>query len=452
MHICVLNGSPKGKYSITLQTVRYLETRFADCTFDVVDVGQRIRAYEKDMTEALAQLAQADLVLFSYPVYTFLAPSQLHRFIELLKASGVDLSGKPAAQITTSKHFYDVTAQAYIKDNAQDLGMRYIGGLSADMEDLLTEKGQADAVAFWQYVLHCLENGISDPLPLKKEKASRAPYVAQRAAIEKQTGFDTVIVTDMLPQDASLAGMIADFRAVYPYNTRVINIREYPFSGGCLGCFHCAATGKCIYRDNFDTFLRDEIQTASAIVYAFTIQDHSMGAAFKRYDDRQFCNGHRTVTVGMPIGYLISGDYAQQANLRMVVEARADVGHNFLAGVATDEGDTVSAITQLSSKLCYALQNRLLLPQTFYGVGGLKIFRDLIYVMRGMMKADHKFYKAHGFYDFPQKKVGTIVKMQLVGLLIGSPAIAKKMGNRMNDGMIAPYQKVIAKAKKNGRR
>ena len=53
-------------------------------------------------------LESADLLLFSYPVYTFIAPSQLHRFIELVKTSGIDLSGKYATQITTSKHFYDV--------------------------------------------------------------------------------------------------------------------------------------------------------------------------------------------------------------------------------------------------------------------------------------------------------------------------------------------------------
>ena len=37
--------------------------------------------------------------------------------------------------------------------------------------------------------------------------------------------------------------------------------------------------------------------------------------------------------------------------------------------------------------------NKLSRPANFYGVGGMKIFRDLIYVMQGLMKADHKFYK-----------------------------------------------------------
>jgi hypothetical protein len=68
----------------------------------------------------------------------------------------------------------------------------------------------------------------------------------------------------------------------------------------------------------------------------------------------------------------------------------------------------------------------------------MKIFRDLIWLMRGLMKADHRFYKQHGFYDFPQKKKGTAFKMYLVGALMSSPKLKAKMGNKMNEGMIAP--------------
>ena len=198
--------------------------------------------------------------------------------------------------------------------------------------------------------------------------------------------------------------MIARFQAVLPYKTRIVNIREYPFQGGCLGCFNCAVSGKCIYKDGFDDFLRDEIQRTQAIVYAFSIKDHSMGAAFKQYDDRQFCNGHRTVTMGMPMGYLISGNYSKEFNLQMIIEGRAQVGGNFLAGVATDEKNPNVEIDNMAATLQYALEHSYVPPQNFYGVGGMKIFRDLIWLMQGMMKADHKFYKAHGQYDFPQKK------------------------------------------------
>ena len=76
----------------------------------------------------------------------------------------------------------------------------------------------------------------------------------------------------------------------------------------------------------------------------------------------------------------------------------------------------------------------------------MKIFRDLIYVMQGLMKADHKFYKTHGIYDFPQKQVGRIWQMRLVGALLAIPAVQKKAKGKMSEAMIAPYRKVIDQA------
>ncbi len=313
MKILVLNGSPKGKYSITLQTIRYLQKLHPEHQFEILNVGQTIKSLEKDFTPAVKAMEQAELLLFSYPVYTFIAPSQLHRFIELTKASKVDLSGKFASQITTSKRFYDVTAHRYVQDNCQDLGMKFVRGLSADMDDLLKVQGQKEARGFFEYLCWCVDHDCYEPLPEKTPAARHMPVTAAEAAADK-TG-DVVIITDCTKEDQQLAAMIDRFRAVLPYKTRVVNLWEYPFRGGCLGCFGCANTGKCVYTDGFDEYLRNEIQTAQSMIYAFTIKDHSMGARFKMYDDRQFCNGHRTVTIGMPVGYLISGDYSREFNL-----------------------------------------------------------------------------------------------------------------------------------------
>ena len=73
----------------------------------------------------------------------------------------------------------------------------------------------------------------------------------------------------------------------------------------------------------------------------------------------------------------------------------------------------------------------------------MKIFRDLIYEMQGLMREDHRFYKAHGFYDFPQKHKGRIVGMYLVGTMTRSKALQKKIGGRMTEGMLMPYRKVL---------
>ena len=447
MNILVLNGSPKGKYSITLQTVNYLAHFYPEHSFKVLNVGQKIKSLEKDFSSAAAALKEADLLLFSYPVYTFVAPSQLHRFLELTKASGVSLAGKYASQITTSKHFYDVTAHCYIRDNCLDLGLKYIQGLSADMDDLLKEKGQKEALNFFRYLCWSVEQDIYEPLPQELPPIEKKPVTVLPESTENKNG-DVVIIADLLPGDAQLESMIQLFRTKLPRKTRIINIREYPFNGGCLGCFKCAISGKCVHKDNFDTFLRESIQTADSIVYAFTIRDHSMGAQFKMYDDRNFCNGHRTVTIGMPVGYLISGALSREENLRTIIEARAQVGSNFLAGVATDEQDPDGQIDALAQKLTYALEHKYVPPQNFYGIGGMKIFRDLIWLMQGFMKADHKFYKSNGQYDFPQKQWPQMVAMYGVGFLISNPKLMSKMGNAMNEGMLMPYTKLLEKVKK----
>lgn len=445
--VLVLNGSPKGKNSITLQTSRYLELLFPEITFEHLHVGAQIKALEKNMELALKKIEDADLLIFSYPVYTFIAPYQLHRFIELLKESKVDLSGKYATQISTSKHFYDWTAHRYIEDNALDLNLKYVKGLSADMDDLTTKKGQKEAVDFFNYLLYACENDILVKNTFEYNVPNKVA-ISEITDTEKTESGEVVVLTNAEESDVQLKNMITYFTCALPRKTRVINIREYPFKGGCLGCFNCASSGKCIYKDGFDEFLRGEIQSASAIVMAFTIKDHSMGASFKLYDDRQFCNGHRTVTMGMPMGYLVSGNLSKEENLKVIIEGRANVGGNFLAGVATDEFDTKKEIDSLILSLEYALKNKYVPPQNFLGIGGMKIFRDLIYQMQGLMRADHKFYKAHGQYDFPQKHKGRMIAMYFVGALMSNKKIMAKAGNMMNEGMLMPYNKVLEKTKK----
>lgn len=450
MKIAVINGSPKGKYSITLQTVLYLQRKFPEHTFEVLHAGQKIKALEKDFTSAKQLMESADAVLFSYPVYTFLAPSQLHRFIALAKENGVCLQGKYATQISTSKHFYDVTAHKYIEENALDLGMGYIRGLSADMEDLLSEKGQKEAEQFFERFLWAVKEDIcvrkTEPPKEYKFVETTVPQAVNEQPLANK---DIVILTDNTDASSNLSRMITRLRMRLPFESRIVNIAEYPLAGGCLGCFRCAVSEKCVYKDGFDSFLRENIQKADAIVYAFTVSDHSMGARFKMYDDRNFCNGHRTVTVGMPIGYLVSGPYSAEHNLATVIEARSETGGNFLAGVATDEENPDLQVDQLAKSLTFALETGHTAPRNFWGVGGMKIFRDLIYQMRGMMRADHKFYKKQGIYDFPQKKQLTSLKMYLVGMLLSNEKILAKMGNKMNEGMLSPYAKLFARMDKD---
>lgn len=448
MKILVLNGSPAGENSITLQTVRYLEKLCPHCSFNCLHVGQRIRSMEKDFTPCAAALEEADLILFCYPVYTFLAPAQLHRFIELIKEHGVELRGKWASQISTSKHFYDVTAHQYIQDNCEDLGLRYVRGLSADMEDLLNDEGRREARAWMRHLFWAIKENIMESRHIPGGTVSSG--IRPRMPDPTPKGNKKVTLVTDLSRDGEgrLRSMIDCFCLQSDCQVRIVDLAEVRIDGGCLGCFHCAADGSCVYRDGFDRFLREEIQTGDAIVYAFTIRDHSMGVRFKLYDDRQFCNGHRTVTMGMPEGYLICGDLDREQNLRTLIEARAQVGGNPLVGIATDSTDPDKEIRDLARSLSYALSTDFRQPANFYGVGGMKIFRDLIYRMQGLMREDHRFYKAHGFYDFPQKKKGSMIGMYLIGAMMTNKKLQKKLGGNLTKGMLMPYQKALKQAEK----
>lgn len=481
MRILVLNGSPSGNASVTFQTMEYLRVLNPEHEYEVLHVGQQIRRFEREFSKAREALERAELIVFCYPVYTFLTPAQMHRFIELMKESGVDYTGKYATQLTTSKHFYDTTAHRFVTDNCADMKLRCIRGLSADMDDLLTEKGQKEAQAFFQYVMWKIQNGYSE---WASAGATNARFEAVQAteidgvAEHSDTSMRIALVTDYDPAEevtgasevlgpagkesaerdpavresglkSPLAAMIDRFCQRFPGKCEIVNLHEFPFAGGCLGCLQCIASGKCVYKDGFDSFLREHINSADAVVYAFTIKDHSMGHRFKLFDDRQFCNGHRTVMMGKPVGYLVDGDLAAEENLRTLIAARAEVGGNFLAGVASDASDPDWEIDQLAQELAYAIEHGYAPPKNFYGVGGIKIFRDLTYEMQGMMKEDHRFYKKHGFYDYPQKKRGKIAMMYLVGALMGNQKLMKKSKISVSDGMLMPYRKVIERAKSN---
>ena len=433
MNILVINGSPKGKNSITYQAIRFLQKKFPRDEFEVIHAGANIVQLEKDMSGVCEIAKEADMLLFAYPVYTFIAPSQLHRFIELLKEQDIDLEGKYVTQITTSKHFYDVTAHRFIEDNCRDLGMKVLRGFSEDMNDLLTKMGQLQIITYWNYIKHIIE----------EENAVFEVERVKTSIRNKNKKYHIVIVTDCEKENERLRRLIIDFRKALPYASHVVNLHDFKFKGGCLGCLNCASDGACAYKDGFDALLRNKIQRADSIVYAFSIKDHSMGVLFKTYDDRQFCNGHRTVTMGKPTAYIIDGELSQEENLQLIIEGRSQTGGNFIAGIATNEGVGADSPESCADKLAYALEHRIRLNENFYGVGGRKIFRDLVYEMQGMMQADHRFYRKHNLYDFPQKKVVTILFMKIVGMLMQFPQIKAKMKNKITDGMIMPYERII---------
>lgn len=440
MNILFLNGSPKGNNSITIQTALYLEKRFPSHHYAILNIGQQIRLLEKDFTKVEIAIAKSDVIIFCYPVYTFIAPYQLHRFVELLKGHNLSFEGKFVSQITTSKHFYDITAHRYVEENCYDLSAKYIDGLSSDMDDLQLAKGREEIDSFFLRLLFDIENDIYKQKDSKKEDKIIEPFVLSKKAVVKQESNQEIVVLTCYETDENLENMIAEFSKLTKHPVRVVNLKQQGFTSGCIGCFSCSITGKCIHKDGFEEFLREKVQKSAAIITAFTIKNHYTDSLMKLYDDRQFCNGHRSVTEGKCTGYIISGNLKEEPNLQLIIDGRISVSKMYNCGIA----ETQKEIESLAKTVDFALEKQLKEPQNFLGVGGTKIFRDLVYEMQGLMQADHKFYKEHGIYDFPQKNKRRIWFMKALGFLMKNKKVKKKMQNNLNSFIVEPYKKVIA--------
>ena len=145
MKIIVLNGSPKGPQSVTMQYVSYVAKRHPGHELRVFHVAQRVHGLEKDRRRfeaIIEEIRSADGVLWAFPLYFLLVSSQYKRFIELIwerNAVGA-FAGRYAAALSTSINFYDHTAHAYIRGISEDLGILsvrfYLVGFVTDLSSL----------------------------------------------------------------------------------------------------------------------------------------------------------------------------------------------------------------------------------------------------------------------------------------------------------------------------
>ncbi len=80
MNIIVLNGSPKGEQSVTMQYVHFIQKMFPQHKLKIVNVVQQINTLEKDeraFQKLIDEVKCSDGVLWAFPLYTFLVHSAL---------------------------------------------------------------------------------------------------------------------------------------------------------------------------------------------------------------------------------------------------------------------------------------------------------------------------------------------------------------------------------------
>lgn len=450
MNIIVINGSPTGTKGITAQYTAYLERTFPQHNFQVFEVARRIRRIERDEAEfhTIAEhMAAADAIIWCYPVYLMLVPAQLKRFVELLleRTEPSVLAGKVATVISSSAHFYDHTAHDYMRGVSADLGLSFVQGFSAGMEDLLSEEGRHNLLGFAKnFFRHAGgELPVEAAVPPVRWTAPVYDPELPPASPEIPTNHHKriVVVTDAGsgPEDHNLQRMIDVFERSVSYPVDRLDLQTLRMDGGCLACMGCADTGICGYKDDYAAAFDELVKPADVMIYAGTVRDRFFSARFKTFIDRYFRNGHRpAASQRQLLGYIVSGPLAQLPTMNAVLEATVQVAHGQRLGTVTDEDPDSSVTTahlqSMGSTVDAWLAQPWFLPTTFLGVAGMKIFRDMIYDNKGVLSADHRYYRANGFYDFPQNNLRKRLVMTLMMLCRRIPFVAKRLDKTIRSG------------------
>jgi len=451
MKICVLNGSPKGQNSITMQYERFLELAFADHSFVVEHVGQEIHTLETNETEfarVIDSVSSADIVLFATPVYYMLVPAQLKRFIELVFSRNAEsaFDRKYAGTLTTSIHFFDHTAHAYLSGVAEDLGMQVAGSFSAKMEDLLEVPEQEKLVLFAKMLfetaaLHPSIQRHSAPVP-----AVDFQYIPGPIPVPFDTGEKTVLIlTDATP-GSNLEKMVRRAAACCGRAASIVSLDEAKMKGGCLGCCRCAFDNTCVYNDGYAGFMNRAVLPVDIIIFAANVKDRYFSAAFKQFFDRSFFMGHVPKLAGKQIAILAQGPYSRSSPLPDVMAAYADTQGANLTGIVTDEdpGLIDERIDSLLAACIRCSNAGYVPPPQFPAVAGHKLFRDEIWGgMRAVFKADDRYYRANGGYDFPQYQYGHRIRTALLAFALSLPPIRNRAEKKMMQHMIQPFAQVF---------
>lgn len=467
MNIVVLNGSPKGPRSVTLQYVKYVTYTFPEHEYHIFHVAQQVPRLERD-ARALAEVTEAvetaDGVVWAFPLYYLLVHGHYKRFIELIfeHEAHAAFQDKYCVSLSTSIHFYDHTAHNYVRGICADLGMRHVGAFAPEMFDLFHEGGRRQLETFARDFFSAIESRrpvLPDlaPAPRTGTPAARPCAVPEEAAgpVVDVGDLRVLILTDHEDDASPVGRMVARARQYFDGPVDVLNLHAIDIKGGCLGCVHCAMNNECAYagKDEYQETLESRVLPADVVIWAGAIRDRFLSARWKVFIDRMFYRGHTPAFRDCQVGVLVSGPWRQRPNLQEVLRAYFEVQQAHLAGVVSDEGLDQGARADLGEVVdeqIAALVERLVRlaragyqpPRTFRGFAGQKVFRDAMYGRyRFPFAADHAYYKAHDYYDFPKASCRT----RFMAWLARFKFFRREAKRRMVSGMVTPFDRLLAR-------
>jgi len=242
MKIIVLNGSPGGKHSITLQYVRYIQKQFPRHEFKTINIAQGIKKIENDektFNGIIDEIISTDGIIWSFGLWVLAVAAQYIRFIELISEKGVEdaFKNKYISALSTSIHFYDHTAHNYIRSVCEDFNMNFVEGISFDILDLRKEEERNHLRVFAATFFTSIENRTATSRLFKP--LSFSSFVYKPAAPKKKIAVGEkkmLILTDEYDNNTNLKDLIDRFRQAYSDEIELINLNDIDIRGACMGC------------------------------------------------------------------------------------------------------------------------------------------------------------------------------------------------------------------------
>ena len=461
LKIVVLNGSPKGNESVTMQYVLYIQKKLPQHTLKIINISQQIKKIENNQDrfqDIINEIEASDGIIWATPVYVLLVPSQYKRFIELIfERNAISaFKDKYVVSLTTSIHFFDHTAHNYLRAISEDLEMKYVSSYSADMHDLLDVDERSRLIKFAENFFYTIENNILTSMhftPLVYHDFNYAPNedVSDEEKIDTE-GKNILILTDSLDENTNLGKMINRFRNYFSGIINTIDINDLDIKGGCLGCLQCGYDNQCAYKekDGFMEFWDETVSKSDILIFGGNIVDRYLSSRWKIVFDRCFFKNHVPTLIDKQIGFILSGPFNQIPNLKQILSAYTESQGSNCVDFITDEYGTSDEIDMLllnfASRLIRFSNINYIQTRTYLSVGGELLFRDAIYSrMRFTFRADDKYYEKHGFYDsFPQNdKRAKKMNDMLIPLIENNEEFRKKFYNSIKLEMVKPLKSIV---------
>lgn len=448
--ITVINGSPKGKKSISLKFVEYLQKKHPQTDFRYFHVAKDIRLYSRgaDAWNPLKEaLGASQGVLWVFPVYVFQAPASLMRFMELIAPMGAAkaFSGLYTACLSTSIHFYDNFAHDQMRGTLEDLGMSCLAPFQADQDDFFKPR----AMEALEYFFEDFLQAARDKRPVQRKFAPLTfpdlKYQPSEPTAPVSSGKKVAIVAET-EAGGNIGPMVERLAKAFGGKVDIVDLQKLTIRGACLGCMKCAFDNQCTYgdKDDIKRIYETILDPADIIVYAGPVVNRFFPARMKLFVERRFMRTHYPFMKGKQVALLVAGPLCQCHTLYDTFEADVQVSEAHFAGAVSDEYPNSAsldrAIDTLARQLASGAEACYLPPDNFFGVAGRKMFRDEVWGRyRFVFQADHRYYSRRGFYDFPQKDWRMRLRNFWNMLRLRIPRLRRQVRNTMPGFMVKPF-------------